>query len=259
MVARDDRGRSRFSSARAVSPRGGGRRFGDLIIVRHGGGETARAARAPPTRACFHADRFVFPGGRLDPADSRTRPHRDLDRKSARETPPAHAWPGQRSAGRGLAVAAIRETFEETGLLLAGTGNGAVRTGSWRELMAADALLDLSVLRYFARAITPPAAHAASIRVSLLPTPARSPISTTVGGIGRVAGAGGSRSPKPCGSTFRHNSRHPDKTGTPRCQWCANSVLRDQSVFSMRSAGAGARKRSSAYSTTTRVPTFTRL
>jgi len=57
------------------------------------------------------------------------------------------------SRARGLAVAAVRETFEETGLLL----SDKIAAGrTWQELVNSGFAPDLSALRYFARAITPP-------------------------------------------------------------------------------------------------------
>ena len=57
---------------------------------------------------------------------------------------------------RALALAAVRETFEETGLLLAEPAPVASVAGPWREFRAAGALPDLAALSYVARAITPP-------------------------------------------------------------------------------------------------------
>jgi len=57
-----------------------------------------------------------------------------------------------------LALSAIRETYEETGVLL---GNScarppAVRNPAWRDFLSHGVLPDLSPLRFIARAITPP-------------------------------------------------------------------------------------------------------
>jgi 8-oxo-dGTP pyrophosphatase MutT (NUDIX family) len=50
----------------------------------------------------------------------------------------------------------VRETFEETGLLLAAPAPIASVAGPWREFRAVGALPDLAALSYVARAITPP-------------------------------------------------------------------------------------------------------
>jgi 8-oxo-dGTP pyrophosphatase MutT (NUDIX family) len=62
--------------------------------------------------------------------------------------------------GRALALAAIRETFEETGLLLGrridGERPGRVPEGPWSEFVSHGIVPDLEPLRFVARAITPP-------------------------------------------------------------------------------------------------------
>jgi 8-oxo-dGTP pyrophosphatase MutT (NUDIX family) len=98
------------------------------------------------------ASKWVFPGGRVERADfaapsASDLPAADLARLT-REVPPRRA--------RALALAAVRETFEETGLLLAEAAPEASVAGPWREFRAAGALPDLAALSYIARAITPP-------------------------------------------------------------------------------------------------------
>ena len=58
--------------------------------------------------------------------------------------------------GRALALSAIRETFEETGLLLAKPGTYRPIAGPWRLFLEQGALPDLGALDYIARAVTPP-------------------------------------------------------------------------------------------------------
>ncbi len=75
------------------------------------------------TSMAFAAGMHVFPGGSVDP--------RDTALPDARWTgPPAAAWTGILSAeeplARALVCAAVRETFEESGVLLAGPSTGEV-------------------------------------------------------------------------------------------------------------------------------------
>jgi 8-oxo-dGTP pyrophosphatase MutT (NUDIX family) len=58
---------------------------------------------------------------------------------------------------KGLALAAIRETFEETGLVLGAPLNGTapVPDGPWADFAKAGFYPDLSSLHFIARAITP--------------------------------------------------------------------------------------------------------
>ena len=66
----------------------------------------------------FAARQHVFPGGRVDPADATAH--------TRWYGPPAEEWAQILSAdaalSRGLVCAAVRETFEESGVLLAGAG-----------------------------------------------------------------------------------------------------------------------------------------
>jgi 8-oxo-dGTP pyrophosphatase MutT (NUDIX family) len=90
----------------------------------------------------FMPNKFVFPGGRLDPVDCRVRPARDLHPATLAKL--LHRMRGGQSANRarGLAQAALRETWEEAGLLF---GRNTVNEAP-----------DLSGLVLFMRAITPP-------------------------------------------------------------------------------------------------------
>lgn len=100
----------------------------------------------------FMASKWVFPGGRIERADftaaSANDPSPETLIRLAREVPAARA--------RALALAAVRETFEETGLMLAEPAAVASVSGPWREFRAVGALPDLAALTYVGRAITPP-------------------------------------------------------------------------------------------------------
>ena len=105
----------------------------------------------------FMGGRFVFPGGRIEPSDRHmpvagALPHRTEAALAAGLTraPP--------TLGRGLALAAIRETFEETGLLLGTREYGAPLAvpDPWTAFRDEGVLPDLESLHLVARAITPP-------------------------------------------------------------------------------------------------------
>lgn len=102
----------------------------------------------------FMPNKYVFPGGRVDIADGRLAHATDL-RPEVLARVAQHG--GERLA-RALARAAIRETFEEAGLLL-GRPVAAPRSSSapgWSGFFQAGYEPDLSALTYVARAITPP-------------------------------------------------------------------------------------------------------
>jgi 8-oxo-dGTP pyrophosphatase MutT (NUDIX family) len=141
-------GPPRIPGARAVRPRSAAtlfivRRDGDkprvLMGKRHGGHN-------------FMPNLWVFPGGRIDRSDYRAPYATDLRPEvEARFT--RHIKPGK---ARALGLAAIRETFEEAGLLLAKPGLARSAAGGWRDFLAQGALPDLAALSVIFRAITPP-------------------------------------------------------------------------------------------------------
>jgi 8-oxo-dGTP pyrophosphatase MutT (NUDIX family) len=138
------------------APRVGGRQppkdAATLVLtrIRKGATEVLMGRRAPGH--VFMASKWVFPGGRIDRSDFTAAAANDLPSadmaRLTREVPARRA--------RALALAAVRETFEETGLLLAAPAAIASVAGPWREFRAVGALPDLAALSYVARAITPP-------------------------------------------------------------------------------------------------------
>jgi 8-oxo-dGTP pyrophosphatase MutT (NUDIX family) len=105
----------------------------------------------------FMAGKFVFPGGRVEPADRLMPAASPLDSHAEARLMRRVTRPSADKA-RALALAAIRETFEETGLLL-GTRTGAmpaVPEGPWSAFAKAGVLPDLAALHFIVRAVTPP-------------------------------------------------------------------------------------------------------
>jgi 8-oxo-dGTP pyrophosphatase MutT (NUDIX family) len=108
-------------------------------------------------KVVFMPGKFVFPGGRVDKSDNRIPVAAPISRQleanllkgSPKITP---------SRARSLAVAAIREACEETGLCLGRKSNGATPAleGGWKPFSDAGLLPDPSSLFLIARAITPP-------------------------------------------------------------------------------------------------------
>lgn len=102
---------------------------------------------------------WVFPGGRVDRGDYHVRPGAALPAET--EAALAHTARLARQDGRrlatALALAAVRETFEETGIMLASPG-ALARGGptAWRPFLSGGHRPDLSTLRFLTRAITPP-------------------------------------------------------------------------------------------------------
>jgi len=105
------------------------------------------------SKMAFMANKYVFPGGRIDPGDQRIAVTKDL-------RPPVMARAAQgitESRARGLALAAIRETFEETGVLIGERGAPPrTRSRGWKKFFAHGIVPVLDGLELIARAITPP-------------------------------------------------------------------------------------------------------
>ncbi|MPZ56732.1 MAG: NUDIX domain-containing protein [Rhizobiales bacterium] len=108
-------------------------------------------------RHAFMPDVFVFPGGRLDPADRLLSAEGALDPRI--EARLMKGMPkASRSKARALALAAIRECFEETGLLIGSRRADAPDNpdGRWQDFAPNGIVPDLAGLHFIARAITPP-------------------------------------------------------------------------------------------------------
>ncbi|MBS9476612.1 NUDIX hydrolase [Ancylobacter radicis] len=128
-----------------------------LILVDRSG-RTPRlllGRRNPSLR--FMPGKFVFPGGRLDPRDRHMPVFGMLAAESERRLMERVARP---SAGRAraLALAAIRETYEETGLLLGTREAGGPEKSpqGWEAFGAAGVFPNLEDVTFVARAVTPP-------------------------------------------------------------------------------------------------------
>jgi 8-oxo-dGTP pyrophosphatase MutT (NUDIX family) len=123
-----------------------------LVIRRDGPAPRVLMGRRVRGHA-FMPDKWVFPGGRIHPGDFRVAAASELHPETAQ--PLARTCAPERA--RALALTAIRETFEETGLILGCKARGATRSAEWRDFVASGHLPDLAPLRFVARAITPPA------------------------------------------------------------------------------------------------------
>ncbi|PTW61468.1 NUDIX domain-containing protein [Breoghania corrubedonensis] len=128
-----------------------------LILDRTAGGEPQVLMGRRHTRHKFMPGKFVFPGGRVDPTDSRVPLAGDYEEPVKSKLMQAMKHRKGEARARAFAVAAIRETYEEAGVFI-GRKDGA----GWRapDDFAAFAergiSLDLSPMRFVARAITPP-------------------------------------------------------------------------------------------------------
>ena len=106
----------------------------------------------------FMPGKFVFPGGRMEASDRQMASLSELHPKVLAKLQAKRVRQSE-SRPRTLALTAIRETFEETGLLLgtrADLGKAKVPAGQWRDFTAHGVMPDLAQVHFIARAITPP-------------------------------------------------------------------------------------------------------
>jgi 8-oxo-dGTP pyrophosphatase MutT (NUDIX family) len=129
-----------------------------LIIVDTTSGEPRILMGKRRMDQVFMPGKYVFPGGRVDAGDRNIETADELNEACAakllidmRDTPSA-------GRARAIALAAIRETFEETGILVGapGTPSRPVEAEAWKGFYAHGYMPQLSRITYFARAITPP-------------------------------------------------------------------------------------------------------
>ncbi|MCB1476253.1 MAG: NUDIX hydrolase [Rhodobiaceae bacterium] len=128
-----------------------------LVILDHRQGKPHVLMGRRNAAVKFLPGAYVFPGGRVDRQDHYAPYAGDLNEgTAARLLLDMKRGPSVRRA-RGLALAAIRETYEEAGMLVGRTGS-ATRSpsGMWEAFCSHGVVPDLSKMTYFARAITPP-------------------------------------------------------------------------------------------------------
>lgn len=124
-----------------------------LILVRRDGVEPSVLMGKRSQKHVFMPDKYVFPGGRVDSTDARA--------PAAKELAPdqeALLLQASRRKPRALPLAAIRETFEETGLIIGKKSDQPTNVKgpkNWIEYLQTGALPDLNRLKFIGRAITP--------------------------------------------------------------------------------------------------------
>lgn len=128
-----------------------------VILLRRTAGASQVLMGQRGEAAVFMPAKFVFPGGALDPEDAAFADELPLDLETERllavQSPPGSA--------RALALAAIRELWEETGLALGRPDPEAPRLAqrapqTLRPMLAAGLRPDAAGLRFVFRAVTPP-------------------------------------------------------------------------------------------------------
>ncbi|MBM3609291.1 MAG: NUDIX hydrolase [Alphaproteobacteria bacterium] len=124
-----------------------------LILVDRSGKtpKVLMGKRSPNDR--FMPSKFVFPGGRVDEDDQKMRSASELMEPVAEKLTKACG----KKLARALALAGIRETYEETGLVIGKPGAlDRQAPKGWEEFASHGQLPDLADIHFVARAITPP-------------------------------------------------------------------------------------------------------
>lgn len=106
-------------------------------------------------RHAFMPGKFVFPGGRTDPTDGQIAVSSNLHPAEA------HRIAGgdentSTARSKAIALSALRETYEEAGLLVGEKAPLMEAGPPWRDFLHHGVRPSLSSLRFIARAITPP-------------------------------------------------------------------------------------------------------
>src|SRR5262245_40892944 len=119
------------AKSRALRPRDAA----TLIIVDDTSGEPRVLLGRRRLDMVFMPGRYVFPGGRADPADRQiAMAENDLKPAEIRRLMVEMKGKPSEARARGLALAAVRETFEEAGLLI-GTplrGGATPKSQAWK-------------------------------------------------------------------------------------------------------------------------------
>ncbi len=123
-----------------------------LIVLRHDGPKPRLLMGRRNKGHSFMPGMWVFPGGKIDRSDYHVPSTGHLKPETERRL--RHGLNASRA--KALALSAIRETFEETGLLIGKTAPTSPRAGPWHEFLSQGVLPDISGLDMVARAITPP-------------------------------------------------------------------------------------------------------
>jgi 8-oxo-dGTP pyrophosphatase MutT (NUDIX family) len=129
-----------------------------LIVVDDSTGEPRVLLGRRRADLVFMPGRYVFPGGRVDPADRHVPFHGDIDAANLRKLMTEIKGQPTPARARALALAAVRETFEEAGLIIGNPVEAALppKAPTWQSFFAHGFQPALAQLTFFARAITPP-------------------------------------------------------------------------------------------------------
>lgn len=123
-----------------------------LILVRRDGPKPRVLVGKRSNKHAFMPEKYVFPGGRVDPEDGRAPAISEL----ASPVEAKLQFKARRKP-RAFGLTAIRETFEETGLIIGKSMDEESRApANWKPFLAEGALPCMTNLEFIGRAVTPP-------------------------------------------------------------------------------------------------------
>ena len=123
-----------------------------VIVLRDRGHAPSILMGQRGAKAAFMPNKFVFPGGAVDPEDAHVpfaNPLSPLCTSRLLDDAPPDCAPA-------LAGAAIRELWKKPDRFSAHPGNGTANRGDWRDFAAKGHLPNAAPLQFVFRAITPP-------------------------------------------------------------------------------------------------------
>ena len=120
-----------------------------LIILKRSKNEVQILMGKRGKKAVF-SNAYVFAGGKVDPEDSLPKPATELDSDIIKRIS------SDPLKSKSFAMAAIREAYEETGLLLGTPGDlGETGNSTWDEIRSQNLAPNLKKMHYVGHAITP--------------------------------------------------------------------------------------------------------
>ncbi len=145
-------GEYREENAKAVRPK----EAATLIVVRQAKQPKILMGKRAATHK-FMPNKFVFPGGRLDLIDQRLSVPKNLSAPVMKRLRKDIRKDVSDNKLRGLALAAIRETYEETGLIIGRQSNKQLKTSDkvWQSYFDHGVEPPLDQMDFIARAVTP--------------------------------------------------------------------------------------------------------
>jgi 8-oxo-dGTP pyrophosphatase MutT (NUDIX family) len=127
-----------------------------LILLDRSGPKVRVLMGRRSQKHAFMPGRLVFPGGRTDRDDGRVVTGNEMLPEVAMKLQAARSKPLSDSRVRAIVLSAVRETYEEAGLLIGSPGDYFCRSAAWQAFADNNVVPSLENLRIIARAITPP-------------------------------------------------------------------------------------------------------